>query len=286
VLDRETGKPLFPVEERPMPASDVPGEETWPTQPVPAAPPPLVPQRLTADDAWGLTFIDRRACARQIAALRSEGPYTPPSFKGTILFPFTGGGVNWGGGAVDPAQALFVVNTTRLAHVIRIVPRPEANASAAAHPRAERGAHFGTPYAIEREILFSPLGIPCNPPPWGMLTAVDLNTGKIRWEASLGSIPESVPVQLPVNWGTPNLGGPIVTAGGLVFIAATLDRTIRAFDLATGAELWHAPLPASATATPMTYEMGGRQYLVVVAGGNPRAQTKLDDAIIAFALPH
>jgi quinoprotein glucose dehydrogenase len=180
---------------------------------------------------------------------------------------------------------LFVVNTTRLAHVIRLIPRAEANESAAAHPHAERGAHFGTPYAIEREILFSPLGIPCNPPPWGMLTAVDLNSGRIRWEVPLGSIPESSPLPLPVNWGTPSFGGPIITASGLVFIASTLDRTIRAFDLASGAELWHAALPASATATPMTYETGGRQYLVIMAGGNPRARTALDDAIIAFALP-
>ena len=285
VLDRDTGKPLFPVEERPMPASDVPGEEAWPTQPVPLAPPPLVPQRLTPDDAWGLTFIDRKACARKIAALRSEGPYTPPSLRGTILFPFTGGGVNWGGGAVDPAQGLFIVNTTRLAHVIRLVPRPERAAAVAAHPEAELGLHFGTPYFIQREILFSPLSLPCNPPPWGALTAVDLNTGAIRWNAVLGSLPESFPLPLPINWGTPTLGGPIVTAGGLVFIAATLDRTIRAFDVASGMEVWHAPLPASATATPMTYEFGGRQYLVIVAGGHPRARVKLNDAIVAFALP-
>ena len=285
VLDRETGKPLFPVEERPVPASDVPGEEAWPTQPVPVAPPPLVPQRLTADDAWGVAFFDRRACARKIAALRSEGPYTPPSLKGTILFPFTGGGVNWGGGAVDPAQGLFIVNTTRLAHVVRLIPRPQRAEAVDAHPNAEVGAHFGTPYFIQREILFSPLGIPCNAPPWGMLTAVDLNTGIIRWTSVLGSLPESAPVPLPVKWGTPNFGGPMVTAGGLVFIAATLDRTIRAFDVATGDELWHAALPASATATPMTYEAGSRQYVVIVAGGNPRAQAKPGDAIVAFALP-
>ncbi|HXW31364.1 MAG TPA: pyrroloquinoline quinone-dependent dehydrogenase, partial [Xanthobacteraceae bacterium] len=275
VLDRETGKPLFPVEERPMPASDVPGEQAWPTQPVPLAPPPLVPQRLTAEDAWGLTFLDRRACARKIAALRSEGPYTPPSLKGTILFPFTGGGVNWGGGAVDPGQGLFIVNTTRLAHVVRLIPRPERAEAIAARPEAELGLHFGTPYFIQREVLFSPLGIPCNRPPWGMLTAVDLNAGTIRWSVALGSLPESVPLPLPVTWGTPTLGGPIVTAAGLVFIAATLDRTIRAFDVGTGAELWHAPLPASATATPMTYVIDGRQYVVIVAGGHPKARTKL-----------
>lgn len=284
VLDRETGKPLFPVEERPVPRSDVPGEQASPTQPVPVAPPPLVPQRLTAEDAWGVAFFDRKACARKIAALRSEGPFTPPSLKGTILFPFSGGGVNWGGGAIDPARGLFVVNTTRLAHVVRLIPRPERAEAFAAHPNAEVGMHFGTPYFIQREILFSPLGIPCNAPPWGMLTAVDLNAGTIRWTSVLGSLPESVPVPLPVTWGTPNFGGPIVTAGGLVFIAASLDRTIRAFDVETGKELWHAGLPASATATPMTYEVDGRQYVVIVAGGNPRAHAKPADAIVAFAL--
>ena len=138
---------------------------------------------------------------------------------------------------------------------------------------------------MQRELLFSPIGVPCNPPPWGMLTAVDLNSGKIVWNAVIGSVPESVPIPLPVQWGTPNFGGPIVTAGGLVFIAATADRTIRAFDTATGALLWQAPLPASATATPMTYEVGGRQYVVIDAGGNSRVHTKLSDAIVAFALP-
>lgn len=268
-----------------MPASDVPGEEAWPTQPVPLAPPPLVPQRLTQDDAWGLTFLDRGACARKIAALRSEGPFTPPSLKGTIIFPFDGGGVNWGGGAIDPSRSLFIVNTTRLAHVVRLIPRPERAAAAAAHPNAEMGAHFGTPYFIQREILFSPLGIPCNKPPWGMLTAVDLNTGTIRWNAVLGSLPFASMVPLPVKWGSPNFGGPIVTAGGLVFIAATRDSMIRAFDVDTGPEVWHASLPASGIATPMTYETGGRQYVVIVAGGNPRVGGKLSDAIVAFALP-
>jgi quinoprotein glucose dehydrogenase len=174
----------------------------------------------------------------------------------------------------------------RLAHVVRLIPRPQRAEAVDAHPNAEVGLHFGTPYFIQREILFSPIGLPCNPPPWGMLTAVDLNAGTIRWTSVLGSLPESAPVPLPVTWGTPNLGGPIVTAGGLVFIAASIDRTIRAFDVATGKELWHAALPASATATPMTYEAGGRQYVVIVAGGNPRAKAKPGDAIVAFALPH
>ncbi len=285
ILDRETGASLFPLEERPVPASDVPDEAAFPTEPVPLAPPPLVPQSLTSDDAWGLLYFDKRACAKKIAALRSEGLFTPPNLKGTIEFPFTGGGVNWGSGAIDPGRGLLIVNTTRLAHVIRLIPRADFATEKAAHPDIEHGLQLGTPYGVERSILFSPLGLPCNPPPWGMLTAVDLDSGTIKWNAVLGTIPDSVPIPLPMKWGTPNFGGPIVTAGGLVFIAAALDNYLRAFDLDSGEELWKGRLPFGGQATPMTYEIDGRQFVVVAAGGYPRANNKLGDALVAFALP-
>ena len=285
ILDRETGKPLFPVEEKPFPKSDVPGEAASPTEPVPSAPPPLVPQSLRPEDAWGLLYFDKRACAKKIAALRSEGLFTPPSLKGSIVFPFTGGGVNWGSGAVDPGRGLLIVNTSRLAHVIRLIPRADFAAEKAAHPGVEFGPQLGTPYGVERSILFSPLGLPCNPPPWGMLTAVDLNNGTIKWNAVLGTVPDFVPVPLPFKFGTPNFGGPIVTAGGLVFIAAALDNYLRAFDVETGEELWKGRLPFGGQATPMTYEIGGRQFVVIAAGGFPRANNKLGDALVAFALP-
>ncbi len=279
VLDRETGRPLFPVSERPVPASDVPGEHAASTQPVPSAPPPLVPQRLDAKDAWGVALFDRMLCARHIRRLRSDGLYTPPSLRGTIIYPFTGGGVNWGGGAFDPDAGLFVVNAMSLAHVVRLIPRPDYAAARAAEPKAEIGRALGTPYAAERTLLTSVFGIPCNPPPWGTLAALDLNAGTIRWQVPLGGM------AMGLIRGAPDLGGPIVTASGLVFIAAAIDDKLRAFDLATGAELWSASLPAGGQATPMTYVAAGRQYVVIVAGGHARLGGKLGDAVVAFALP-
>ncbi|MGO8917132.1 MAG: pyrroloquinoline quinone-dependent dehydrogenase [Stellaceae bacterium] len=280
VLDRDTGAPLFPVEERRFPASDVPGEATSPTQPVPLAPPSLVPQHLSADDAWGLFYFDKLSCRRRLAALDSAGLYTPPSLKGTVVFPFTGGGANWGGGAVDPERGLFVINTMSLAHEIRLVPRAdEAAARAAADPKLEIGRAIGTPYAAERALVISPLGIPCNPPPWGTLAAIDLAAGTIKWQVPLGAM------ALGLIRGLPNEGGPIVTAGGLIFIGAARDEYFRAFDIETGAELWKAKLPAGGQATPMTYVAGGRQYVVIAAGGHFRLGTTLGDAIVAFALP-
>ncbi len=279
VLDRDTGAPLFPVEERPFPASDVPGEAASPTQPVPLAPPSLVPQHLTPDDAWGLVYFDKLACRRRLAALDTRGLYAPPSLKGAVVFPFTGGGANWGGGAVDPGRGLFVINTTRVAHTIRLIPRAEEAATRAAEPGTEIGRAIGTPYAAERELLLSPLGIPCNAPPWSTLAAVDLDAGTIRWQVPLGAR------ALGLIRGLPALGGPIVTAGGLVFIAAAMDQYLRAFDIDTGAELWRAKLPAGGQATPMTYMVQGRQFVVIAAGGNARMKTALGDAVVAYALP-
>jgi quinoprotein glucose dehydrogenase len=285
VLDRETGKPIFPVEERPVPASDVAGEAGSPIEPIPVTPPPLVPQSLTADDAYGIAWFDRRACAQKIAALRNAGLFTPPSLKGSLEFPFAGGGVNWGSTAIDPSHGLLIVNTNRLAHAIRLIPRADFAKEKAAHPDREISPQLGTPYGVERVLVTSPLGLPCNPPPWGMLTAVDLDTGTIKWNAVLGTVPETVPIPLPFKFGVPNFGGPIVTAGGLIFIAAAIDDYIRAFDVDTGAELWKHRLPVGGQATPMTYTAGGKQFVVIAAGGYPRAGVKLGDYVIAFALP-
>jgi len=276
VLDRDTGRPLFPVAERAVPASDVPGEAAAPTQPVPSAPPPLVPQRL--GDAWGVAFVDRWLCRRQIEKLRSDGLYTPPSLRGTIIYPFTGGGVNWGGGAFDPKDDLYIVNTMNVAHVVRLIPRAEYAAARAAAPSAEIGPELGTPYAAERTLLSSIFGVPCNPPPWGTLAAIDLATATIRWQVPLGSM------AFGLIRGLPNLGGPIVTASGLVFIAAARDDKLRAFDVHNGRELWQAPLPAGGQATPMTYVTGGRQFVVIAAGGHARMGTRFGDAVVTFAL--
>jgi len=284
VFDRTTGVTLFPVEERPVPQGGVAGETLAATQPFPLRPPPLVPQSLTPADAWGLTPWDRGACRRQLENLRWEGLYTPPSTGGTLLVPFTGGGANWGGAAFDPGSATLYVNTSRAAHRITLIPAADYEAARTAAPTAEVSPQYGTPWAMRRDLLLSPLGLPCNPPPWGMLTAVNLNDGTLRWESVLGTIRDLAPVPVPIRWGTPNFGGPIVTAGQLVFIGAAMDDYLRAFDAATGAELWKGRLPAGGQATPMSYVWQGRQYVVIAAGGHARAGTRLGDSVVAFAL--
>lgn len=285
VLDRDTGKPVFEVEERPVPQDGAAGEFLSPTQPFPVAPPPLVPQMLTADDAWGLTYWDRKACRDKIAAARSEGIYTPPSAQGTIMYPFTAGGANWGGAAFDPATQTLYVNTNRTAHLITLIPSENFEAAKAAQPNEEISPQAPARWAVKRELLVSPLGLPCTPPPWGMLTAVDLSDGTIKWESVLGTVRDIAPVPLPLKWGVPNFGGPIVTAGGVVFIGAAMDDYLRAFDAASGEELWKGRLPAGGQATPMTYVWEGRQYVVIAAGGHARAGTRLGDYVKAYALP-
>jgi quinoprotein glucose dehydrogenase len=283
VLDRETGVPLFPVIERPAPSSDVPGETAAPTQPVPTKPPPIARQEIRAEDAWGLFYFDRRACEKELAALDNRGLYTPPSLRGSVVLPLFGGGSNWGSVAYDPQSNLLIANTMNLVGMSQVVPREEFDAVKKAHPDEEITAQRGTPYGMRRKPLTSPLGTPCNPPPWGELSAVDLASGVIRWRVPLGQIKKG-PFYTFERWGSPNIGGPIVTAGGVVFIGATMDNKIRAFDLKTGAKLWEAGVPAFAMATPMTYESGGRQFVVIAAGGHG-VLGGFGDSVIAFALP-
>ena len=282
VLERTTGKPVFPVEERPVPPSSIPGEIASPTQPFTAVVPPLVPLRYSADDAWGPTPEAKTACHDILAALRNDGPFTPPSTQGTLSQPGNIGGAHWGGMAIDEGRGLAVVPVNRVPAVIQLIPAEGFNGDSVFRADAARGIKNyeytrmnGTPYIMRRRIIIGPAGLPCTPPPFGALVAVNLGTGAIEWNVPLGTF-GSAP-------GSPNLGGPIATAGGLVFIGATLDRAFHAFDIESGRELWTATLPAGARATPMTYEAGGRQFVVIAAGGSDVWGT--GDAIIAFALP-
>ena len=283
VLDRDTGEPVFPVEERAVPQGGAPGEVLSATQTFPADLPALVPLRVRPEDAFGFTPFDRGACRERIAALRNDGLYTPPTVQGTVMFPFTGGGVNWGGVAIDP-QGVVYVNTSRAVHSISLIPRADFDAVRAANPGKEVSPQRGAPFGMKREMLVSPFGAPCNPPPWGVIAALDLRSKRILWETPLGTTEDLTPIGFALKTGTPNFGGPVATAGGVVFIGAALDRYLRAFDAKSGAELWRGRLPAAGVATPMTYVWKGRQYVVVAAGGHTEGGTKTSDAIVAFAL--
>lgn len=283
VLNRDTGAPIFPVEERAVPQSDVPGEVTSPTQPFPLAPPPLSPQTFSLAEAWGPTESDRKSCRDAIGKLRNQGIFTPPSIRGTLAVPGNLGGMNWSGYAFDPNRSLLVVNTNNLIARVRLIPRNKVKSD---NENGSYGAQRGTPYGMLRRFLQSPSDLPCSSPPWGTLSAVDMTTGKIRWQVPLGSMRDFGGVHDSVPPGSISLGGPIVTAGGLVFIAGTTEPYIRAFNIATGKELWNSQLPASGNATPMTYEFRGKQYVVIAAGANQGIREEPQgDAIVAFALP-
>ncbi|MFN7927845.1 MAG: pyrroloquinoline quinone-dependent dehydrogenase [Blastocatellia bacterium] len=292
VFHRETGEPLFPIEERPVPASDMLGEVAATTQPFPKLPRALVPQQLKPEDAWGALPSDRKWCGEQIAKLRNEGIYTPPSLKGTLAFPSNVGGINWSGMSFDPTRNLLITNTNRIALVVKLIPRAEFEAQrAAAKGKGEFAPQTGTPYGMMREVLLSPHETPCNPPPWGVLTAVDLNSGEVRWDVPLGTVPkvgwleQLAMMRSKQSLGSPNMGGSIITAGGLVFIGAAMDTALRAFDIESGKVLWQGALPASANATPMTYQINGKQFVVVAAGGHGKLGSVLGDAVVAFSLP-
>ena len=288
VLDRETGVPVFKVEERTVPQSDADGEKTSPTQPFPAAPPPLVRQQLSANDAWGINDDERNACRERLARLQSNGIFTPPSVTGIVAFPGNLGGMNWSGGAFDPKGQLFVTNVNNLAMEVHLIPReqylPHEQAAEEGRFRGDVSPQHGTPYGMSRQAVVSPQGFPCVSPPWGELVAVDLSSATIRWRVPLGAAVKRAGKIIPVA-GTINLGGPIITAGGLVFIGSAMDDTFRAFDVQTGQELWSAQLPAGGQATPMTYEENGKQYVVIAAGGHGKLGTTLGDSLVAFALP-
>jgi len=274
VLDRLTGKPLFPVEERTVPASAIPGEESSPTQPHPVKPPPFARQSMTRDEITNVTPESRKECLEMLQEAVIEGPlFRPIGAKLTVMFPGTNGGPNWGGASFDPESGLLYVNSMDVGAFFRMVPRPEGSKL----PYRVRGTKYGR--------LWDSNQYPCQKPPWGALTAIDLNQGDFRWRVTLGEFDELKARGIPQT-GTPNLGGSIVTAGGVVFIGATNDSRFRAFDKDSGKELWTTRLPASGHATPVTYlGKDGKQYVAIAAGGGNKYNKKYTGKLVAFALP-
>lgn len=288
IFDRATGEPLVPIEERPVPQEGkVKGEVLSPTQPFPVGMPNLVDHEFSMDDVWGFTPLDKWMCEKDVEKLLYGSIYTPPSEKGTVFFPSAGGGPNWGGGAYDPESNIMVVPANRVPMVVKLVPREDANIGES--QKIELGGTMafenpGSPYVLEITPLLSKLGAPCSEPPWATLTAVDIVKKEIVWEKPLGSLKNMMPI--PVDWhlGTPGAGGPLITAGGVVFIGYTLDDTFRAFDLQTGEILWETDLPAAGTSIPVTYEVDGEQYVVIPAGGHSMYASTMGDSVMAYKL--
>lgn len=288
VLDRRDGSPIGPVEERPVPSGDVEGERYSPTQPKPFALPSLVPPPLIEADMWGGSLLDQLWCRIEFRKLRYEGYFTPPATVRTLAFPGNNGIMNWGSLAVDTRRGVLVVPSSYMASTLQLIPRAQApdTKNIVLDGRAAISPMSGTPYAVRTERPFgSPFGVPCNAPPWGRLAAIDYVNHRILWSRPLGTSVDHAPLRIPVP-GVFNQGGPLITAGGLVFIGATMDDYLRAFDLGSGKEVWKARLPAGGQATPMSYvsRRTGKQYVVIAAGGHQFMQTTIGDYVVAYAL--
>jgi quinoprotein glucose dehydrogenase len=290
VLDRRTGEPLLPVTEAPAPQGAADGDRTAPTQPRSAL--SFDPPALTGADMWGATMFDQLYCRIALQRLRYGGRFTPPSEGGSLIYPGNFGVFNWGGIAVDPQRQIAFTTPAYLAFVSKLVKRTDDKSLMVQTDGAPEGAlpalgeNFGAPFAVVLKPFTSPLGIPCQAPPWGYVAGVDLASGKITWMHRNGTVRDLSPVPLPFKMGVPSLGGPMVTAGGVAFLSGTLDNYLRAYDLTNGKQLWESRLPAGGQATPMTY-LGddGRQYVLVAAGGHGSLGTKAGDYVMAYALP-
>ncbi len=286
ILDRRTGEPLTPVEERPVPKGSLPGERYSPTQPVSVGfPSPLSPEVLREKDMWGATPLDQLLCRIRFRSARYTGRYTPPSTDLTIEYPSNFGAMDWGSVAIGDNGATMFVNSAHLPMTMQLIPRKQAESGGGAHGRGF-ARQQGTPYAANPVPMISPLGIPCNAPPWGKLTAIDLATRTIKWQRPFGTTRDMAPLGIAVP-GAPNIAGAVATGGGLVFIGAAVDDYLRAFDTRTGAEVWRARLPAGGQAAPISYvsERTGRQYIVIAAGGHQLLGTTMGDYVVAYALP-
>jgi quinoprotein glucose dehydrogenase len=291
VLDRRTGKPVVPAPERPVPQGAATGDHVSPTQPFSDL--TFRPSRkLTGADVWGATMFDQLVCRVMFQHLDYDGTFTPPSERGTLVFPGNLGMFEWGGLAVDTDRQIAIANPIALPFVSKLIPRgpgnpiePDKNAKGGSGTETGIQPQYGIPFGVELNPFFAPTGLPCKQPPWGYVSAIDLKTNQIVWKRRIGTVRDSAPLPLPFKMGMPMLGGPMTTAGHVFFIGATADNYIRAFDTDTGDMLWQARLPAGGQATPMTYEANGKQYVVIAAGGHGSFGTKLGDYVMAYALP-
>lgn len=284
VLDRRNGEPILPIHEEPAPGGAIPGDFTAPTQPVSSltfSPPPL-----TEKNMWGMTLFDQLACRIAFHQYRYEGRYTPPSLEGAIVYPGNFGTFNWGSVAVDPERQIMFGMPTYLAFTSQLVPAAEMPPKGD-EKASEQGLNRneGADYGVYMGPFLSPLGIPCQAPPWGYVAGVDLVTGKTAWQHKNGTVTDMTPLPLPFKLGVPGIGGPLLTRGGVAFLGAAVDDFLRAYDVTTGRVLWEARLPAGGQATPMTYTEGGKQYVLIVAGGHGSVGTKPGDYVIAYTLP-
>ncbi|GFZ86128.1 MULTISPECIES: membrane-bound PQQ-dependent dehydrogenase, glucose/quinate/shikimate family [Sphingobium] len=295
VLDRRNGKPLFPVEERPVPGGAAPGDRLSPTQPFSAI--SLMPAPARESDMWGATMLDQLYCRIRFKSLDYKGPFTPPSLRGTLVFPGNFGVMDWGGISIDPIRQVAFAHPNYVAFVDRLIPRAEMEDQGVRGPAGgsdRRGSdeqgynpNAGAPFAVDMNPFLSFAGLPCQSPPWGYVAGIDLRSGRKVWEHKNGTIRDETFLPIPFKLGVPSLGGPMSTAGGLTFMAAAIDNYLRAYDTRTGKVLWRARLPAGGQATPMSYRSraSGRQFVIVVAGGHGSLGTKLGDHVIAYALP-
>ncbi|MBA1139073.1 glucose/quinate/shikimate family membrane-bound PQQ-dependent dehydrogenase [Mesorhizobium neociceri] len=286
VLDRRSGEPIIPVKEAPAPGGAIEGDHTSPTQP--SSDLSFNPKPLTGADMWGITMFDQLACRIELKKLRYEGRYTPPSVQGSLIYPGNFGVFNWGGVAVDPVRQVMFGMPTYLAFTSRLVPRADVPAPGDNTKGSEQGLNRneGAPYAVVMGPFLSPLGIPCQAPPWGYVAGADLRTGKIAYKHRNGTIYDMTPLPLPLKVGVPGIGGPMITAGGVAFLGAAVDDYLRAYDVTSGKQLWQARLPAGGQSTPMTYTVAdGRQFVVIVAGGHGSVGTKPGDYVMAYTLP-
>jgi quinoprotein glucose dehydrogenase len=289
VLNRLTGKPIFPIDEKAVPASDVQGEVASKTQPE-----PNVPEPTTADKFPGVSgiadFISGGYCSRTYAGLRDDGRFTPPSLKGSVAFPATAGGVEWGGGALDPTSNTYVVNSSDVVQIYKLFTRADYNKVNAGENMEQKNANgyfamTGAPYGFELQTFLTPgSGIPCWNPPYGTLSSYDLNTGKLNWREPFGQV-QKWGFYAPKSWGSVTIGGPVITKTGVIFVGGSMDSRVRAIDLTSGKVLWMGQVDAPAVAEPAVYTYKGREYVLFAVGGNSILEPKVGDQLVAFALP-